>query len=188
MVEEERRRFEALMLPHMDAAYNFARWLVRDEADARDAMQDAYLRAFRFFGRFRGTDAKPWLLAIVRNSCRDLTARNRRHLAVPLPEEGHSDDPDRAHVESPFRLDGDPEKDLIEKDRARVLNQLVKALPVEFREVIMLREFEDLSYKEIAEIVEIPIGTVMSRLARARSMLRESWNVQVAEEVGHDMR
>jgi RNA polymerase sigma-70 factor (ECF subfamily) len=189
MVDEKSRRFEALMLPHLDAAYNLARWLVRDELDAEDIVQDAYLRAFRFFDGFRGEEAKPWLLAVVRNSYRNFAARKRRNSAVPLPEETNADEyGDRG---GPVRLpadDCDPESQLIQSDHASTLDRLVKALPVEFREVLILREFEDMSYKAIAEIIDAPIGTVMSRLARARALLRDRWMAQVEGGAQHDMR
>ena len=152
MIEEGRRRFEALMLPHMDAAYNFARWLVRDKSDADDIVQDAYIRAFRFFESFKGTDAKPWLLAVVRNSYRTFAARKRQRNTVPLPEDGEIESIEGFGGDgSSMREDTDPERQLIEKDHAQVLGQLVRGLPEEFREIVILREFEDMPYKTIAE-------------------------------------
>ncbi len=177
------------MLPHLDAAYNLARWLVRDDLDAEDIVQDAYLRAFRFFDGFRGEEAKPWLLAVVRNSYRNFTARKRRNSAVPLPDESNVDELDErgGSVRLPAD-DRDPESQLIRSDHALTLDRIVQSLPVEFREVIILREFEDMSYKAIAELIDAPIGTVMSRLARARALLRDRWMTQVEGETGHDMR
>ena len=159
----ELERFERTVLPHMRAAYNLARWLARSDQDAEDVVQEACLRAFRFFGGFRGGDAKAWLLTIVRN-----TSYSAWHgvgtagTTVPLDE----DTPD---VE-----DGapGPEDLLLQKASGQEVREALDALPVEFREVVVLRELEGLSYKEIAEVTQLPIGTVMSRLARARARLR----------------
>jgi len=161
------QRFEAAVLPHLDAAYNLARWLLRDEQSAQDVVQEAYLRAFRFFDSFRGGDARPWLLSIVRNSCFTwLRERGRDHLE--FDEERDSDQRDPAlheAAESPERL-------LERKLERSQVNTAIATLPPLFREVLVLREIEALSYEEIAQIVGIPAGTVMSRLSRARSMLR----------------
>jgi RNA polymerase sigma-70 factor, ECF subfamily len=173
------RRFEQAIMPHLDAAYNLARWLTRNDSDAQDVVQDAYLRAFKYFDSFQGENPSAWLLAIVRNACFTWMRRNR-----PSEEVAGSDaiDDETAGNAEPLLGGGsrdlatDPETLLIEgRDRTRV-NELVAQLPAEFREVIVLREIEDLSYREIADIVGIPIGTVMSRLSRARGLLRDSWH------------
>jgi RNA polymerase sigma-70 factor (ECF subfamily) len=161
-MDDRRRRFEAQALPHLDAAYNLARWLSRSPADADDIVQDAMLRAFRAFDGFRGGDAKAWLLTIVRNCWLSAGAATRRR--------GHTslEDKDLAAPES------DPEATAIQAGAKRRLDAMIAALPQEFREVLILREMEDMSYREIAEITSVPIGTVMSRLARARAILRET--------------
>jgi RNA polymerase sigma-70 factor (ECF subfamily) len=162
----DRQRFEALALPHMDAAYNLARWLSHSSSEAEDIVQDAMLRAFRAFDGFRGESVKPWLLAIVRNCWRNRAADARRRGHAPLPAED----------ERPLAFDGpDPEAEALRASDRRRLDALIAELPVEFREVLILREMEDLSYREIAEAIGVPIGTVMSRLARARAMLKAQW-------------
>jgi RNA polymerase sigma-70 factor (ECF subfamily) len=154
--------FEEAVMPHLDAAYNLARWLMRNEADAQDMVQEAYLRALRFFGGFHGTDARAWLLTIVRNTCYTWLKRNRSmelsgdFEEVVLTIESDEPDPEASHML---------------KVRAELVNEAIEKLPIEFREVVILRELEELSYKEIAEITGIPIGTVMSRLSRARKRL-----------------
>ena len=146
------------MLPHADAAYNLARWLTKDEHDADDVTQDAMLRAYRFFPGLRG-EPRPWLLAIVRNVCWTwLQAKRPAELAVA----------DENEAETPG-----PEVLLAREVDRKALNDAIASLPVVFREAIILRELEDLSYKQIAHITDVPIGTVMSRLARARRMLAE---------------
>jgi len=164
--DESRRRFERVALQHLDAAYNLARWLTRNEQDAQDVVQEAYLRAMRYFGGFRGEHARPWLLTIVRHTCYAWLKENRSS------ELRLSDDDDAAAPEGIAPASDEPhEAALRNADRAQ-LNQAIAALPIDYREVLVLRELEDLSYKEIARIAEIPIGTVMSRLSRARSLLR----------------
>jgi RNA polymerase sigma-70 factor (ECF subfamily) len=160
-MDDRRRRFEAQALPHLDAAYNLARWLSRSPADADDIVQDAMLRAFRAFDGFRGGDAKAWILTIVRNCWRSAGTANKRR--------GHTSLEDEKLI-----ADDDPEGTAIQAGTRRRLDVLVAGLPEEFREVLILREMEDLSYREIAEITGTPIGTVMSRLARARAILRET--------------
>jgi RNA polymerase sigma-70 factor (ECF subfamily) len=154
--------FEEAVMPHLDAAYNLARWLMRNEADAQDMVQEAYLRALRFFGGFRGTDARAWLLTIVRNTCYTWLRRNK------WPE--FSGDFDEValvrEAEGP-----DPETEQVLKAQAQLVNEAIEKLPIEFREVVVLRELEELSYKEIGVVLGVPIGTVMSRLARARRRL-----------------
>jgi RNA polymerase sigma-70 factor (ECF subfamily) len=161
--DRSRRRFEAAVLPHLDAAYNLARWLTRDDADAEDVVQTACLRALRFFDGFQGGSARAWLLTIVRNAFYTWLAQHRaQELDAPFDEEVHT-------VE---QAGGDPEAELLRQADAGLLRQAFAALPVVFREVIVLREIEGLPYKEIAAIAGIPIGTVMSRLARARQHLQ----------------
>jgi RNA polymerase sigma-70 factor (ECF subfamily) len=151
-------RFRALMLPHLDSVYGFARWLTRDPVAAQDVAQEAMLRALRYFHSFRGGDARPWLLGIVRNTWTDLRAKgaNERPLdeAAERPDEGP-----------------DPEQSALSGDRRRQVAAALAALPQEFREILVLREIEDLSYKQIAHALDLPIGTVMSRLARGREKL-----------------
>jgi RNA polymerase sigma factor (sigma-70 family) len=157
--------FEEALLPHLNAAYNLARWLLRNNYDAEDVVQEAYLRAFRFFGDFRGGDARAWLLTIVRNTCYTFLPKNRpQDLTTPFDE--------ATHVERHNPLD--PEELLIEAADSRVLREALEELPLNAREVLVLREFEGLSYREIAEVANIPIGTVMSSIHRARERLRRS--------------
>jgi RNA polymerase sigma factor (sigma-70 family) len=158
----EAMNFEETVMPHMDAAYNLARWLTRNDADAQDMVQEAYLRALRFFGGFRGTDAKAWLLTIVRNTCYTWLRRHRSpELSCDFDEIVLA-----REAEGP-----DPETEQLMKAQARLVNEAIEKLPIEFREVVVLRELEELSYKEIAVVLRVPIGTVMSRLARARKRL-----------------
>jgi len=167
------KEFEAAVLPHLRAAYNLARWLCRSDHDAHDIVQEAFLRAFRFFDGFHGGDARAWLLAIVRNTTYTWLAQNRpQELGTTFDEELHSL-PGYGAEEDPDRPDDNPEAILARRDARRVVNDALDKLPLEFREVLVLRELEDLSYKEIARIAEIPIGTVMSRLARGRKLLGE---------------
>ncbi len=170
MVDDKRRRFEAQVLPHLDAAYSFARWLSASPADADDLVQEAVLRAFRGFEALRGSDVKAWLLTIVRNCHYTALKQRQRRAALPLPEEDEPLEGVRLVADIP-----DPELAAIRSDEARTLERLMMALPTEFREVLVLREIEDLSYRDIAAVAELPIGTVMSRLARARAALRTQW-------------
>jgi RNA polymerase sigma-70 factor (ECF subfamily) len=156
--------FEQAVLPHLDAAYNLARWLVRNEQDAQDVSQDAYLRAFRFFSGFRGGDARAWLLKIVRNTCYTWLHANR-----PLQDAAEFDEnffPPDSHA--PY-----PEEVVLQKDSDTLVRQSLEMLPQNFREVLVLRELEGMSYKEIADITGVPLGTVMSSLSRARDRLRQ---------------
>jgi RNA polymerase sigma factor (sigma-70 family) len=158
-------QFERIVLPHLDAAFNLARWLVRDPQDAQDIVQEACLRAFKFFGGFQGGDPRAWLLKIVRNTSYSFLERKR---PASLTEEFD----EKTHVsESPAP---NVEETLVKTVESQMLRAALDELPVKFREVIVLRELEGLSYKEIAEVAEIPIGTVMSSLARARERLRET--------------
>ena len=163
-MSEHRQRFERAVLPHLDAAYNLARWITRNDHDAQDVVQEAVLRAFRFFGGLRG-EAKPWLLAIVRNSCLSWMQVNR-----PADLAGFDD----RVIETVASEEAGPETQAMRAIDRRMLNEAIAALPAQFREVLVLRELEDMSYKEIAKVADVPIGTVMSRLARARRLLGES--------------
>jgi len=173
-MDDHRQRFEALALPHIDAAYNLARWLSRSPADADDVVQEAMLRAFRAFDGFRGEDVRPWLLAIVRNCWRSRAADVRRRAHAPLPAED----------DRPLAFDGpDPEAEAARASDRRRLDVLIAELPEDFREVLILREMEDMSYREIAAATGAPIGTVMSRLARARGLLKELWLARDSDAV-----
>lgn len=169
-------RFEQFVLPHLDAAYNLARWLVRNGTDAEDLVQEAYLRAWKGFSGFRGADGRGWLLAIVRNTCYTwLRANRRQELAVEFDEGVHSGAGGDGELPEAERL-------VAESAGRQTLEKALQELPAEFREVIVLRELEELSYKEISEIAGVPVGTVMSRLARARSRLQISLAPQARKE------
>jgi RNA polymerase sigma-70 factor (ECF subfamily) len=158
----ETMNFEEAVMPHLDAAYNLARWLMRNEHDAQDMVQEAYLRAFRFFGGFHGTDARAWLLTIVRNTCYTWLKRKQApEFSCDFEEAVMTKESDELDPESSHEL----------KVQAQLINEAIEKLPAEFREVVILRELEELTYKEIAAITGIPIGTVMSRLSRARKRL-----------------
>jgi len=155
--------FDAIMLPHMDAAYNLARWLLRDPHEAEDALQDACLRAYSSLDRFRGGDGRAWLLTIVRNTCYSRMRQRRREPATEAFEDeahGSTHDPADANA-SAWR-----------EAKGEMLREALERLPDEYREVVVLHEIEGLPYREIAVVAEIPIGTVMSRLARARRRLQ----------------
>lgn len=168
----DRERFERLVLPHMDAAYNLASWLVRDAARAEEAVQEAYLRAFRFFGGFRGEDARPWLLGIVRNTCFTLLEQERGTGTDVFDETNHGED--MVATGAVLRFPVNPETALIENADRDLVRQCLQALPAQYREVLVLRELHDCSYREIAAIAGIPLGTVMSRLARARARMQQA--------------
>ena len=162
-------RFAEMALPHLDAAYNLARWLTRDPGDASDVVQEAMVRALRFFGGFRGGNGKSWLLAIVRNTAFDWMKANRPAEVTTVGGDGENE------IEAIPAQGDDPERALIRAVDKEQLDTLIAALPAEFRECLILRELEDLSYKEIAAVVGVPIGTVMSRLARARALMQRGW-------------
>jgi len=166
--------FEQVVLPHLDAAYNLARWLTRSDVDAEDVVQEACVRALRFFRGFRGDDARGWLLAIVRNSCYDFLRRHRpQELTDAFDEEIHT------AVEATQT----PEALLLRRADRAMVRQALEALPLAWREVIILRELEGLSYKQIADVAGIKIGTVMSRLARARAQLQRLLAAEATGEV-----
>lgn len=164
--------FENSVLPHLDAAYNLARWLTRNGQDAEDAVQEACLRAFRFFGSFRGGNTRAWLLKIVRNTCYTQLQKNQPQELATFDEEIHGED------------DGsmNPERLLLRSADGQLLRQALEKLPMRFREVLILRELEGLSYREIAEVSNIRLGTVMSSLSRARERLRQSLTSLLSED------
>jgi RNA polymerase sigma-70 factor (ECF subfamily) len=162
--KDKLQRFEQAILPHLDAAYNLARWLTRNEHDAQDMVQEASLRAFKFFDGFRGGDARAWLLTTVRNTCYTWLEQNRRSQSMtPFDEKIHTVDEDESNPSSFALRNAD----------MKMLKQSLEQLPDEFREIIVLRDLEELSYKQIADVTRVPLGTVMSRLARARARLRQ---------------
>jgi RNA polymerase sigma-70 factor (ECF subfamily) len=159
-------RFEQSVLPHLDAAYNLARGLTRNDQDAEDVVQEAFMRAMRYFESMKGNEARPWLLAIVRNAGYTWLEKNRPGDLVSID--------DVAPLINESETEGNPEVILLQSANRKLVNQALEELPVAFREVIVMREIEDLSYKEIASIAGIPMGTVMSRLARGREMLKKA--------------
>jgi RNA polymerase sigma-70 factor (ECF subfamily) len=162
--------FEKAMLPHLDAAYNLARWLTRNEDDAQDVVQEAYLRALRFFDGFRGGDGRAWLLAVVRNTALTWLRRERGPARMSFDEEIHGAG-EAATVET----------QLVEGVRFAELRGCLELLPVEFREVMVMREMEEMPYRDIAEAANVPIGTVMSRLSRARQRLQDCLAARMKE-------
>jgi len=171
--EHELASFEETMLPHMDAAHNLAKWLLRNEEDARDVVQEAYLRAFKSFGGFYGSNGRAWLLTIVRNTSYTLLKKNRAvDLTTTFDEEIHASGHESV---SPATL-------LERSEDADLVREAMDKLPVDFREILVLRHLEGLSYKEIVDIAQIPPGTVMSRLARARGKLKECLATRVGKE------
>lgn len=164
-------RFEHAVMPHFDAAYNLARWLTRSAQDADDVVQEAYLRAFTFFDGFRGGDGRGWLLSIVRNTCFTWLRKNRSQELMTEFDEGlHGLDA------------ANPETLHLRRADAQMVREGLEKLPAEFREVLVLREMEDLSYKEIAEVTGLALGTVMSRLSRARHRLHQYLAVPAGQE------
>jgi RNA polymerase sigma-70 factor (ECF subfamily) len=161
--QQQQGRFERLVLPHLDAAYNLARWLAGNDHDAEDIAQDACVRAFRFVDGCRGADGRAWLLTIVRNTAYSWLKKNRPFALMSVDEDEFAEIEDQSTTDRTFHgADTD------------ALRAALEALPPEFREILVLRELEELSYKEIADIAELPVGTVMSRLARARRQLQDS--------------
>ena len=156
------RSFEEVVLPHLDAAFNYARWLTKNDADAEDVVQDAYVRALRFFSSLRGEDARAWLFTIVRNTWYGRFQGRAGSVGMAAASEDEDNREDASL---------DPEAQMIQRQTVEQVRRALETLPTDFREVLVLRELEGLSYKEIAAIVGIPLGTVMSRLARARERL-----------------
>ena len=161
--------FDEVVLPHLDAAYRLARWLMRNEHDAEDVVQEASLRAFRYFRTFTGGNGRAWFLRIVRNCCRDWCGHSVQALTDPFDEEQH-------HSARPA---SDPETLLLQTDDAALIARAMRNLPGRFQQLLVLRELEGLSYRELADVVGIPIGTVMSRLSRAREALRGALNSEL---------
>jgi len=157
------RLFEETVLPHLDAAFNYARWLTRNDTDAEDVVQDACVRAIRFLSSLRDDDARAWLFTIVRNAWYSRVSRKANVAEGTRLNDGQDERPDNAL---------DPEERLLQQHTIALVRASLEQLPVDFREVIVLREIEGLSYKEIAEVAGVPVGTVMSRLARARERLQ----------------
>jgi RNA polymerase sigma-70 factor (ECF subfamily) len=167
LLHDRTRHFDEILWPHLRAAYNFARWLVRNEHDAEDVVQESFVKAYLALDQFRGRDPRVWLLAIVRNTAMTLLRHRRSHAVTSI-------------VETADQTEGAEEK-LIARERRQQVRSAIDQLPDEFREALILREIEGLSYKEIAAVLDVPIGTVMSRLSRARSVLMREL---LAEEVG----
>lgn len=169
-----RARFEQAVMPHLEAAFNLARWLTHNDHDAEDLVQEAFLRAYKFFDSFRGGDGRTWLLAVVRNTCYTWLKQHRAHeLTASFNEAIHG-----AAGEA-----FDPEKTVQREATRQMVRDALEQLPIEFREVIVLRELEGLSYKEIAAVVDIPLGTVMSRLTRARDRLQQYLAPRLSKEL-----
>ena len=165
--------FDALMLPHLDAAHNLAKWLLRNEQDAQDVVQEAFLRAFKSFGGFHGSNGRAWLLTIVRNTSYTLLKKNRvADLTTPFDEEIHASGDESVSAATILERSEDTE----------LIRDAMDELRAEFREILTLRHQEDLSYKEIADIAQIAPGTVMSRLARARAKLKECLAARIGNE------
>ncbi len=172
---DQHTRFEQAILPHLGAAYRLARWLTRHDHDAEDVVQEAYLRAYKSFATFRGQDGRAWLLAVVRNTCYTWLQKHRNHeLTIPFDEQQHGSGTETTN----------PERLYQQAAAGELLQESLEDLPVPFREVVVLRELEGFSYKEIAAIAGIPVGTVMSRLTRARARLQQA----VAQRLGEEVR
>jgi RNA polymerase sigma-70 factor (ECF subfamily) len=167
--------FEATVMPHLPAMYNFARWLLQNESDAEDVVQESYLRALKYFQGYRGGDSRAWLLAIVRNTSHNWLQQNRsQQLTDPIDET----------IEALAAKDsGNPETLLLDRIDQELLKQAIAELPIEFREVLVMREMEELSYKQIASLCDLPLGTVMSRLARGRSRLQQRLAGRLNQEI-----
>jgi RNA polymerase sigma factor (sigma-70 family) len=164
---EERTRlalFEDLALPHLDAVHNFARWLMRNDDEAQEVVQETFLRALRYFDSYRGSDAKAWLFAILRNTCLTWRSRKRQTGATEAFDEG---------THSPQTVMRDQEQQMIDASQIVTLRHCIEMLPLEYREVLIMRELEEMSYRQISEVMAVPVGTVMSRLSRARRRLGE---------------
>ena len=173
---QDAARYEQLVLPHLDAAFNLARWLLRNRSDAEDLAQEAMMRAYRFFASFHGGDARAWLLQIVRNTCYSWLEKNR-------PMEQNTEFDEELHTAASVS----PESLAIAGNNRERLTRALESLPARQREVLLLRELEDCSYKEIAAITSIPVGTVMSTLARARRQLQIALTTPAHQEAAHEL-
>ena len=175
---ERARRFRELALPHLDDVYTLARYLLRDAADADDAVQECYLRALKHFHTYRGPAIKPWLFAILRNVCNAEYARRAN-----APSTSADEQPETSEQAPVWQEAQDtPEAEIVKRHDAGTVRRLITALAEPFRETFVLREIENLSYREIADVADVPVGTVMSRLARARAMLRSAWLAEQERE------
>jgi RNA polymerase sigma-70 factor (ECF subfamily) len=174
--EEKAERVERLIMPHLDAAYNLARWLTRRDQDAADIVHEAYLRALRYADSYEGGNARGWWLAIVRTTYLTWLAK----AGGPRAHLGLEEVSDNGGAEAPVDPGGTPEELAHWSQCAEMLTELIEQLPAGFREIVVLREMEELSYREIADLLQVPMGTVMSRLARARELLRRAWAARVA--------
>jgi RNA polymerase sigma factor (sigma-70 family) len=176
VAEQERMRtFQAAALPHLDDVYTLARYLMRNTQDAEDAVQECYLRALRHFDSYRGPAMKPWLLAILRNVCNAEFARRSKE---EVPTDYSQDETLAEEMPMWQEPQASPEKMMVRHQDTATIRRLVAELPEPFREAIVLREMNNLSYQEIAQVAGVPVGTVMSRLARARAMLRAAWTAE----------
>ena len=167
--EARLRLFEEVILPHLNAAYNLARWLTRNQHDAEDVVQEAFLRAFRFFDSYQGGDGKAWVLEVVRNTCFTLHRREKRNATSIVFDEA---------AYTPAVSPPNPEEALVNAGNQTILQNCIEGLPPEFREVLVMRELEEMSYRQIADVAGLPPGTVMSRLSRARKRLEECAKVR----------
>jgi RNA polymerase sigma factor (sigma-70 family) len=182
--DSKRARFEREMLPHLDAAYNLARWILRGSEDAQDVTQEAFLRAFKYFDGFHGGNAKAWLLSIVRNGCYSWIKSRPKTESMSEDDEGRLNPEHERALEAAGHGMPSPEAHAIEKADRKLLQEGLQELPTDYREILILREIEELSYKEISEIAKIPIGTVMSRLSRARALLQQKLVSRRTEQDG----
>jgi RNA polymerase sigma-70 factor (ECF subfamily) len=183
---EDRARFEQVVMPHLDAAFNLARWLLRSRSDAEDVAQEALLRSYRFFGGYHGGDARAWLLQIVRNTCYTWLEKNRPvEQMTEFDETLHSADTQVMPIHA--QLGGSPEAQAMASEDRERLSQALEQLQPRFREVLVLRELEGCSYKEIAAITATPIGTVMSALSRARKQLQLALTTPLGKEAAHEL-
>jgi RNA polymerase sigma-70 factor, ECF subfamily len=182
--DSKRARFEREMLPHLDAAYNLARWILKGSDDAQDVVQEAFMRAFRYFDGFHGENAKAWLLKIVRNNCYSWIKDRPRTESMSSDEEGSLNPEHETALEAAGHGFPAPDARLIEEADRRLLNEAMQALPTVFREILVLREIEELSYQQISDVAQIPIGTVMSRLSRARDLLLRRLSGNIVQHRG----
>ena len=171
-------RFEEQMMPHLAAAHSMARWMARNPEDAHDIVQEAFIRAIRFFDGFRGENAKAWLLSIVRNTGYTWLRRHRAHNFDAVVDDETFEAPDSAPG---------PEAQMAQSAHQELIRKAMEAIPLEFREIVILRDLEGFSYKEIVELTGLPMGTVMSRLSRARSRLQKEVVERAGKEIGHEL-